>query len=168
MKINGQQSLAGFETFWLIPAAGAQIGDVVDKGVEEIRAQATITLEVRKDSIRIQDDLHQDGSRKTMEAFYPGGDQEAENNLVRISRREYFILAKDRHGDMYLLNTSPTEFRYRKNEDGPLTGESGFSIQVETEGDGTLVKVLTLSLNYILEDSNFDTLTDSNGDILRS
>jgi hypothetical protein len=103
-----------------------------------------------------------------MEAFYPGGSQEAENDLREMSRREYYILAKNRDGEMLLLNTSPTEFRYRKNQDGPLTGESGFSIQAETEGDGSLVKVLTLSLNNILYDSNFDSLTDSNGDIVRS
>ena len=166
--ISKQHSLAGFETFWLIPAAGAQIGDVVGKEVEAIRAQATITLEVRKDSIRLRDELRQEGSSKTMEAFYPGGDQEAENDLREMSRREYYILAKNRDGEMFLLNTSPTEFRYRKNQDGPLTGESGFSIQAETEGDGSLVKVLTLSLNNILYDSNFDTLKDSNGDIVRS
>ena len=168
MKINRQYSLAGIETFWLIPAEGVRLDDIIDKEMDAVRAQAVITVEIRKDSVMIRDELQQGGSRKTLEAFYPGGDQEAENNLRRISRREYYILAKNRHGDMYLLNTSPTEFRYEKNQAGSLDDESGFSIQVETESDGTLVKVLTLSLNYILEDSNFDTLTDSNDDIIRS
>lgn len=168
MNIEKKYTLPGIEIFWMLPAEGAKLDDIIDKEMMQIRTQKMIEIQVRKDSISINDEISGIAHTKSLEAFYPGGDDQAENYLRKLSNRRYYIIAKNRDGQMYLLNTRPTQFRYTKKHDKSFSGESGFTVVAETEEDNTLVKVLTLSLNNILIDNNFDAIIDSNGNRLRT
>lgn len=168
MNITKQYPLPGIDTFWLIPAEGASLDDVIDHEMVSINTQEAIILEVLKDSVQVISQV--DGEKKTQKfsAFHSGDDNDTKEYLAKISRQKYFILARERSGGMYLLNTEPTEFMYREIQKKGITGEQGFSIEAATVGQSGLVKVLYLSLNVYLIDSNLDALIDSNGDKLTS
>jgi len=168
MKTNKTYPLPGIETFWMLPAKGAKLHDIINKEMTRISTQKTIEIQVRKDSIAINDKTTGIKHTKTLEAFYPGGDDQAENYLRKLSNRRYYIVAKNRDGQMYLLSTNPISFRYEYSKAESLSDESGFALFAETEDNNTLVRVLTLSLNNLLIDSNFDALKDSNNNRLRS